>query len=83
MDLTNKTPEEIENIRIEKDKELQSAQNDLQEVYLKKLDLDKQIILLEQQKKEYQILISKARHIVSTLKGEIAYLTTMFWRARR
>jgi hypothetical protein len=82
IDVTNLTASQIDNLKVEKEKELQKAQNDLHEVEIKELEISKEIVTLQGQKKDYQIAASKARQIVRTLSLDIKILTSEFWRAR-
>ncbi len=78
----NMTASEIDNCKVEKEKEYQEALNNLQEVSLKELEIAKRIVALQSQRKDYQIAISKARHIVRTLAIDIKILTSLFWKAK-
>lgn len=81
-DLVNMTASQIDNLKVEKEKELQHAQLNLHEVEIKELELSKQIIILQGQKKDFQIAISKARQIVRTLSLDIKILVSQFWQAK-
>jgi hypothetical protein len=82
FDLVNKTAAEIDNLKVEKEKELQAAQANLYEVEIKELQIAKQIIDLQSQRKDLQIVASKARHIVRTLGLDIKIYTSAFWSAK-
>jgi len=82
VDLVNLTASQIDNLKVEKEKELRIAEDNLHKVALEKLELGKQIILLEGQSKDLQIAISKARHITKILESDIRILTSEFWRAK-
>ena len=81
-DCVNLTASQIDNLKVEKEKELQQAQAQLHEVELKELELSKQIIILQGQKKDFQISICKARQIVRTLALDIKILISEFWQAK-
>jgi molybdopterin-biosynthesis enzyme MoeA-like protein len=73
---------EIDLLKTEKEKELREAQKNLHEVELAELELSKQIVDLQAQRKPLQIAISKARHTVRTLSLDIKILISEFWAAR-
>ena len=73
---------EIDNLKVEKEKELQKAQANLHEVELKELEISKKIVILQGERKDYQIAASKARQVVRTLALDIRILTSEFWKAR-
>ena len=76
------TASEIDGVKVEKEKELKVAQVNLHEVELKELELAKKIIILQGERKDYQIAQSKARQIVRTLNLDIKIITSEFWRAK-
>lgn len=76
------TAQEIDDLKVTKEKELKEAKDNLFQVELKVLELSKQIIDLQAQKKKYQIDESKAKHIVSTLSLDIKILISQFWSAK-
>jgi len=76
------TASQIDNLKVEKEKELQQAQANLHEVEIKELELGKQIVMLQAQRKDLQIALSKAKQIVRTLNLDVRILTSEFWRAR-
>jgi DNA-directed RNA polymerase len=78
----NMTASQIDGLKVEKEKELQEAQNNLYEVEHEELLVSKRIVMLQAEKKDYQIAASKARQIVRTLNLDIKILTSEFWRAR-
>lgn len=81
-DYSNMTASEIDSVKVEKEKEYQAALNDLHEVELKELEIAKQIVALQSQRKDYQIAKEKAKHIVRTLAIDVKILTSLFWKAR-
>ena len=81
-DYNNMTASEIDNLKVEKEKEYQKALNDLHEVELKELEIAKRIVALQSQRKDYQIAKEKARHIVRTLAIDIKILTSVFWKCK-
>lgn len=82
LNTVNMTTSEIDNLKISKEKELREAQKSLYEVELKELEISKEIVNLQSQKKDFQIAASKARYIVRTLSLDIKILVGEFWRSR-
>jgi hypothetical protein len=82
LDLTNLTATEIDNLKVGKEKELKKAQESLYEVEQKELEVSKRIVVLQAEKKDYQIAASRARQIVRTINLDIKILTSAFWNAR-
>jgi len=82
MDFENMTASEIDRLKVEKEKELKQAQVNLHEVELKELEIAKQIVILQGQRKDLQIQASKAKQIVRTLNLDIKILISEFWRAK-
>lgn len=76
------TASQIDNQKVEKEKEYRSALATLHEVELQELELGREIIKLQGQRKDLQIAASKARHIVRTLAQDIKILTSEFWAAK-
>jgi len=81
-DFVNMTAAEIDNLKVEKEKALKIAQENAYKVKLEKLEIDRQIIALEGKKKDLQVALSKAQHIVGTIKIDIDILTSAFFRAK-
>jgi hypothetical protein len=82
IDTTNMTASEIDNIKVETEKKLRKAQEDLHIVELAELELAKEIINLQSKRKDLQISLSKARQIVRTLVLDIKILVSEFWDKR-
>ncbi len=82
INFNNMTASEIDNLKVEKEKELQKAQTQLHEVELKELEIAKKIVILQGERKDYQIAKSKARQIVRTLSLDIRIITSQFWQAK-
>jgi|DEB19_MinimDraft_2_1074335.scaffolds.fasta_scaffold126221_2 hypothetical protein len=78
----NMTCSEIDALKVEKEKELKSAQFNLHQVEVEELELAKQIVDLQSKRKTLQIAASKARQIVRTLNLDIKIITSAFWSAR-
>jgi len=81
-DTNNMTSDQIDTIKVEKEKEYRTAQEVLNTVELRELELAKEICKLQLERKSLQIAISKAKHNVRTLAIDIKILTSEFWRAR-
>lgn len=81
-DFVNLTASQIDEKKVELEKELQKAQANLHEVELKELEIAKQIIILQGQRKDIQISAAKARQIVRTLSLDIKIVTSAFWQAK-
>ena len=82
LNTVNMTATEIDNLKVSKEKELKIAQQDLYEVEMQELRLSKEIVNLQATKKDIQIAVSKAKHIVRTLNLDIKILVSEFWRAK-
>jgi putative heme iron utilization protein len=82
VDVTNMTASEIDNLKVEKEKEYKAALETLHEVEIKELEIAKDIVGLQSMRKEYQIAASKARHTVRVLALDVKILTSEFWRAK-
>ena len=82
IDTTNMTATQIENLRVEKQKEYQQALNNMHIVELAELELSKSIVNLQAQRKDLQITLSKARHIVRNLNLDVKILASEFWKVR-
>ena len=76
------TASEIDLKKVEKEKELRVAQDQLHTVEIAELELAKEIVLLQVKRKDFKIAVSKARQIVRTLVLDIKILTSEFWRAK-
>lgn len=76
-------PEDIENIRVEIIKELQTLEDTMQLVKDEYDQKSKEMIMLEGEKKDLSIALSKARHLIKKKRNEIEILQTKFWQKRR
>lgn len=79
QDLEKLSDTEIENIRCEKVKELDTFQDHSALMEQEVLSLQKQIIELQMKKKEAEISLSKSRQVVRQRKNEIDILKSLFW----
>lgn len=82
IDLTNLSATQIDQKKVEIEKELQMAQEKASIIEQEELEISKQIINLQVRKKDLQIALSKARQIVRTLTLDIRILTSAFWMAK-
>ena len=76
------TTEDIENYRVEKIKELTRARNDRNTTRQEKLLKQKEIIILQGEKKDLEISEDKANHNISTLNADIELAKIKFWRVK-
>lgn len=81
-DVTNLTASQIDQKKCEEEKKLIEAQNNLHKVEIEELELGKQIIMLQAQRKDLQIAASKAKQIVRELAANVRIMTSQFWQAR-
>ena len=82
IDFTNMTASQIDLLKVEREKELKVAQENLYKVELEELELSKEIVILQGKRKDLQIAISKAKQIVRTLNLDIRIIVSEFWRAK-
>lgn len=82
LDTTNMTADQIDTLKVEKEKELQKAQQVLSTVEIEELEIGKEIIDLQSKRKSLQISISKAKQIVRTLNLDIKILISEFWKTK-
>lgn len=78
----NKSSHEISLEMDEVEKQIREAENNLYVVEQEKLQLDKEVIVLQGKRKDYQISIDKAKHNIRELKSKFKELERAFWRAR-
>jgi molybdopterin-biosynthesis enzyme MoeA-like protein len=76
------TATEIDNLKCKKELELKDAENNLHVVDIEELEIGKQIISLQMKRKDLQIALSKAKHIVKNLTIDIRIITSAFWKAK-
>lgn len=82
IDTTNLTASQIDNLKVAKQKEYQIALNNLHLIEIKELRLARLTIKLQARRKDLQIAISKAKHIVRTLAIDIRILESAFWQTK-
>lgn len=77
------TPEQIENVRVECIKELQTMESNHQIIKDEYLHYAKEIQLLEIKKTDARITLGKSAHNIKSRKSDIEVLQSKFWAARR
>ena len=82
LKVDNKSPEEIENLRVERLEALSEAQTICSRVEQERLLIQRGIIDLQGKKKDLEIAESKAKHIIRKLNNEIEYLKSKFWSVK-
>ena len=82
MDYENLTASQIDNLRVEKEKELLQSQDNLSKLEIEDLELAKKIVLLQVERKGLQQSISKGKQIVRTLALDVRILIKKFWEAK-
>lgn len=74
--------EDIDLKKVEKEKELQIAQQNLSTVEIAEMELGKKILIFQVDRKDLQIAISKAKQNVRSLTLEVKMLVSLFWRKK-
>ena len=82
LNVSNLTASEIDNLKVDMEKRLKVAQLNLHKVEIDELEIAKQIIILQGNRKDLQVIASKAKQIVRELSLNIRILTSEFWRAK-
>lgn len=70
-----RTPEQIENERVEKLKEINQARENVNVLMVEKFNLKKRLVELEES-------IRQGKHLIAVKKSECDILTSEYWRAR-
>ncbi len=83
QDFERMTAEEIENVKVDCEKELQSANAHLGIVREQKLQIERQILELRIKQTDYTIMCSKARDVIKRIESDIVVLTSEFWRKKK
>ena len=81
--LDQMSSDELDNMRVEKEKLLKPADHDLGTVEQESHRLAKEILALRTKKAENDINLDKARHIVRGINSDIRIITSYFWSARK
>jgi hypothetical protein len=81
-DVQNLSSEEIDNLKVEKEKELQQANYHLGIVEEENHRIGKQILELRIKKKDSDIMLDKAKHNARRIAADIRILTSAFWASR-
>lgn len=77
------TPEDIENVRVEVIKEIQTIRDARALAVDEQNEVKRQIIQLEAQRHELRTQIQKANSNIAKRQSDIDVLTTRFWQKRR
>ena len=77
------TPEQIENVRVEVIKEKRLAEDNYFKVKEQYDAKSRGIITMEGEKKDLQITMSKARHLIKMLQSDEEVLRSKFWHAKK
>ena len=80
--LDKMSPEDIENIRVEKMKELSIIQNHTSVIEQKFLSIQLAMINLQKEKKELEISLSKGKQNIRDLNTQIKILTSKYWSTK-
>ena len=81
-DFHNLTASQIDNLKVEKEKELQLAFKNQHEIEIAELEISKEIVKLQLTRKDLQIALSKAKHNVRTLGLDVKILISQFFQAK-
>jgi hypothetical protein len=81
--INTSSPEQIENIRVEVIKEKRRVEEDYFKVKEQYDAKSREIITLEGQRKDLQITMSKARHLIKMLQSDEEVLRSKFWNVKR
>ena len=73
------TIEDIDNEMVAKQKELKQALQNKEVVAIERLEIDRKILHLRQEKKELDIVYEKVQSIVQQLRIEVSVLNTKRW----
>ena len=74
---------EIENLIVEKEKELAVLHDNLSTVEQEKLHIQRSILELQLQKKDLEMSIDKAKNALKQKNIELSLLTKRFWSEKR
>ena len=77
-----RTATEIDDLKCQKETELNEAEKNLSTIVVAELEIAKKIIMLQMQRKDLQIAVSKAKQVVKTLATEISILKSKYWKAK-
>ena len=76
------TPEEIDNLRVEKEKELKASEHSAALVKDEILSLSRQILEIRIKKNGLDAAYEQARYSVKRIQSDIKVLTSKFWLAK-
>ena len=75
--------QDTENLIVEQEKELKSLLDNLNKVEQEKLNIQREILELQLKKKDVEIAVDKAKHLVKQKQINISLLTKQFWSEKR
>jgi len=78
----NKTSADISQEISDKEKELKDALDNLYKLDQEKLALQKEIIILSGKKKDIEITLSKATHVVREMNIDLSMMKKEFWACK-
>ena len=76
------TPEEIDNLRVEKEKELKASEHSAALVKDEILSLSRQILEIRVKKNGLDSEYERARYNIKRVQSDIKILTSKFWQSR-
>ena len=76
------SPEEIDNLRVEKEKELKESEHSAALVKDEILSLSRQILEIRVKKNTLDSEFERARYNVKRIQSDIKVLTSKFWQAK-
>ena len=77
-----RTLEDIDNEKTTKEKQLKSLNEDYHIVKLSHLELSRDIVEKQTEKKRLEIALEKSRHNIKQLELDIKILTNEYWRCK-
>jgi peptidoglycan hydrolase CwlO-like protein len=82
LDFENMSPDDIDNLKVEKEKELKQAEHAAALVKDESLSLAKQILEIRIKKNTLDQEYERARYNVKRIQSDIKVLTSKFWQSR-
>lgn len=82
LDFERMSPDEIDNLRVEKEKELKASEHAGALVKDEILSLAKQILEIRIKKNDLDSEYERARYNVKRIQSDIKVLTSKFWQAK-
>lgn len=82
-EINSMTTDQIDNLKCQKEKELQEALEAMTIVEERDSEISKQIIELRKQKEDIKIALSKGRNNIRVIQSEIRVLNSAYWKKRQ